>query len=88
MASGGTLSPGNLGVGTLSVGGLTLNNGGIVNFEFSGTNDLISVTNAGGLTLNGGNINLFNAGTTAAFATNGTYTLINYNGAFLGHCQT
>ena len=84
VASGGTLSPGNLGVGTLTVGGLTLNNGGIVNFEFSGTNDLISVTNAGGLTLNGGNINLFNAGTTAAFATNGTYTLINYNGALSG----
>ena len=34
VASGGTLSPGNLGVGTLTVGGLTLNNGGIVNFEF------------------------------------------------------
>ena len=84
VASGGTLSPGNLGVGTLTVGGLTLNNGGIVNFEFSGTNDLISVTNAGGLTLNGGNLNLFNAGTTAAFATNGTYTLINYNGALSG----
>ncbi len=84
LASGGTLSPGNLGVGTFTVGGLTLNNGGIVNFEFAGTNDLIAVTNAGGLTLNGGNLNLFNAGTTAAFATNGTYTLFNYSGALSG----
>ena len=67
LASGGTLSPGNLGVGTFTVGGLTLNNGGIVNFEFGGTNDLIAVTNAGGLTLNGGNLNLFNAGTTGGF---------------------
>ena len=44
---------GQLGIGTLKVGGLTLNNGAIVNFEFGGGNDQITVTNACGLTLNG-----------------------------------
>ena len=83
-ASGGMIAPGQLGIGTLKAGGLTLNNGAIVNFEFGGGNDQITVNNAGGLVLNGGNLNLFNAGGTTSFSTDGTYTLFNFNGAISG----
>ena len=83
-ASGGIIAPGQLGIGTLKVGGLTLNNGAIANFEFGGGNDQITVNNAGGLVLNGGNLNLFSAGGTTSFSTDGTYTLFNISGAISG----
>jgi fibronectin-binding autotransporter adhesin len=84
-ASGGIIAPGGTGtVGILTVGGLTMNTGGQVNFEFGSGNDQMTVSNAGGLTLNSGNIFLYNTGTTTAFAINGTYTLFNINGGLGG----
>jgi autotransporter-associated beta strand protein len=88
LANGSVLAPGNpsvnTGVGTLTTGGLTLNAGSISNIEFGVGNDQITVSNAGGLAVNGGNFNLYNAGATTAFSTNGTYTLLNINGGFSG----
>ena len=48
---------------TLNVGGLTLNNGSLVNMDLttSGTGDLINVTANNGLTINGGSIGLYQA---------------------------
>ena len=70
IASGGILSPGNRGIGTMNVGGLTINSGGIINFEFGSGNDQIALPlPAGQLTINGGgSLNLFNVGTTTAFS--------------------
>ncbi len=82
-AAGGIIAPG-ASVGTLTVGGLTLNSGSFVDFEFGTGNDQISVTNAGGLQLNGGNLHLYNEGGVTDFSTNGTYTLMNINGGFGG----
>jgi fibronectin-binding autotransporter adhesin len=82
-ASGGMISPGNVGVGTLTVGSLVFNTGAQLNVEFSSggaTNDQITVSNANGLALNGGNIFLYNVGAQTAFATDGNYTLFNLNG--------
>ena len=80
IASGGILSPGNRGIGTMNVGGLTINSGGIINFEFGSGNDQITLPNLVPLTINGsGSLNLLNVGTTTAFATNGTYPLFNTN---------
>ena len=78
-ASGGIVSPAGAGaIGTLTTGALTLNTGAQVNLEFGGGNDEVTVANSGGLTANGGNLFLFNTGTTAAFASNGTYTLFQH----------
>jgi hypothetical protein len=83
--SGGQLTPGNGGVGTISTAALTLNSGAILNYEFSNTaNDLTAVTGSGGLTLSGGGINLYQAGTTTAFDTVGTYNILSYTGALGG----
>ena len=80
IASGGILSPGNRGIGTMNVGGLTINSGGIINFEFGSGNDQITLPNLVPLTINGsGSLNLLNVGTATAFATNGTYSLFNTN---------
>jgi autotransporter-associated beta strand protein len=69
--------------GTINVGGLTLNSGALLDFEFGNSSDLINVMNPGSLTLSGGAINLFATGG-AAPLTNGTYTLIDYNTNYLG----
>ncbi len=85
-ASGGIVAPGGS-IGTLTVGGLTLNTGANVDFEFPaspGANDQITVSNAGGLAVNGGGLHLYQDGTTTAYSTNGTYTLFNINGGFSG----
>ena len=77
--AGGRYAPG-MSVGTQSVGSLTLAAGSLLDFEFETTSpythDLAAVT--GTLTLSGGTINLYNAGTTTAFTTNGTYHLFSY----------
>ena len=75
--NGSHVSPG---VGTLTASSLTLNSGSVLDYQFgsSGYNSLINVTNLGGLTINGGGINLYNQGSTSAFAKPGTYTLMNY----------
>ncbi len=71
--------------GTLNVGSLTLGGGSVVNQEFGGLNDLITVTNAGGLTINSGaGYNLYAVGTTTPYTTNGLYNLIGYSGALNG----
>jgi fibronectin-binding autotransporter adhesin len=84
VASGGILAPGNSGIGTLTTAGLTLNAGSISNFEFGGGNDMITVTGAGGLNVIGSNLDLYAAGTTNAFSSDGNYTLMNINGGFSG----
>jgi autotransporter-associated beta strand protein len=85
VQSGGVLAPGTS-VGTLTVGGLTLNAGAVLDFEFNTTpaNDRIMVSGAGGLTLNGGGFNLYHEGGTSAFHTPGTYSLIGYSGSVGG----
>jgi autotransporter-associated beta strand protein len=94
VASGGILSPGDVGVnhgagtgvGTLSEATLTLASGSILSFDMNGSagNDLLNVTGTNGLTVNGGGINLYNAGTTNAFETNGTYNIFQLNAPFSG----
>jgi fibronectin-binding autotransporter adhesin len=71
--------------GTLNVGGLTLNPGALLDYEFGGGgSDLINVNNPAGLTLSGGGINLFGTGGITPLTVNGTYTLIDYNTNYLG----
>jgi fibronectin-binding autotransporter adhesin len=87
-ASGTTINPGSAGVGTLTAGGLTLNTGAVLNFEFGTGNDLINLTTTNGLTLNGSaggiKLNIINTGTTTPFTTAGTYDLFQYLGAIGG----
>ena len=86
--SGSRIVPGGSAIGgTLTVGGLTLVSGAIVEFDLApptAISDFINVTTPGGLALNGGIFNLFNSGTLTPFATNGTYSLIDYAGSFSG----
>ena len=83
--SGGMLSPATATTaGTITVAGLTLDAGSGIAYEFGGTSDLVSVTNANGLTLNGGALSLFAAGGVSALTANGTYTLFNYVTGFVG----
>ncbi len=83
--SGGMLSPATATTaGTITVAGLTLDAGSGIAYEFGGTSDLVSVTNANGLTLNGGALSLFAAGGVSALTANGTYTLFNYVTGFGG----
>lgn len=84
--SGGKIEPGDAGLGTLTVGGLTLNTGSILTYEWDAllTNDRIVVTGNNGLTINGGTLNLYNVGGTTIFSTNGVYNLIGYTGSING----
>ncbi|HSV15266.1 MAG TPA: autotransporter-associated beta strand repeat-containing protein [Tepidisphaeraceae bacterium] len=84
LASGGHLSPGSGGVGTLSVGSLTLNGGSQLDYDITNTStlDKTLVTTNGGLTINGGQLNI--NGGVAAFTTNGVYNLIGFSGAIGG----
>lgn len=86
VASGGKLEPGDGGIGTLTVGGLTLNAGSVLTYEWDNalTNDRIVVTGSNGLTINGGVVSLLNAGGSAVFGSNGVYNLIGYTGAITG----
>jgi autotransporter-associated beta strand protein len=87
--SGGNLTPGYNGIGTLTLlGGLTLNSGARLNFELdtvagNDVSDKIIVSAASGLTIAASTtttLNLANAGAMTA----GTYTLIDYDTAFTG----
>jgi autotransporter-associated beta strand protein len=87
VASGGIITPGLANsIGNLTVGSLTLSAGSIINEEItdSSTRDLITVTTSGGLVINGGGYNLYQAGGTNPFTTNGTYNVIGYTGAIGG----
>ena len=88
ILSGGILSPGNNGPGTLTVGSLVLNSGSVSSFELStagvigsGVNDLVAVT--GNLTL-AGSLNITDLG---GFGT-GVYRLFNYGGVFTDNGMT
>ncbi len=80
IADGGILAAGNS-PGTLTIGGLTLNELSKINFELDtpgvvggGVNDLVAVT--GDLTLDG----IFNL-SSGSLLTSGTYTLLTYGGS-------
>ena len=76
--AGGAIAPGSNGVGTVTfAGGLTLNNGALLNIQIGSTNDKIAVT---GALILGGTINVTNL---AGFSA-GTYPLITYSGALSG----
>jgi fibronectin-binding autotransporter adhesin len=85
IASGGSIDPGNAGVGTVTVGGLTLDSGSVLNVQFdSSSNDKIVVSNSGGLTINGGSVSLLDTTTSGVFSTAGTYTIAQYTGTLNG----
>ena len=71
---------------TLNAGGLTLNNGSLVNMDLttSGSGDLINVTANNGLTINGGSIGLYQVNGIVPIVDQGTYTLMNYQGTLQG----
>ena len=77
IASGGMLSPGTDGTGTLTTGALTLSAGGTARFEVGTASDRVNVT--GALALNG-NLLLVDAGGLRS----GTHTLFTHTGAFSG----
>jgi autotransporter-associated beta strand protein len=88
VASSATMSPGDPGsVGTITVGGLTLNAGSILRYEWdpAQNHDLIVVTANNGLTINGGQVNLLNAGGSTVFSSNGVYNLIGFTGNIAGN---
>lgn len=72
--SGGTVSPGNQGTGTLTTGSLTLDNSSVLDFELGNTKDSLKVN--GNLVLDG-NLKITE---TEGFGA-GTYTLISYTGS-------
>jgi autotransporter-associated beta strand protein len=74
VTTGGKVTPGTS-VGNLTVGDLDLDAGSLLDYEFSGTNDLIT---AGAVNIDGGTIALYQEGGTTAFTTPGTYNLIAY----------
>ena len=83
--SGATVLPGGSGAfGTLTVGGLALNAGSLLKYDFGAGQDLINVTGSNGLTIAGGGINLYQGDGSSQLATTGTYTLMDYSGSFSG----
>ncbi len=84
--NGGILTPGSNGVGTMTMTALTLAPSSITNLNFNGTaNSKLVVTNTNGLNLGSGAVlDIYQAGTTTAFITPGTYQLIGYVGAVTG----
>ncbi len=83
VASGGILSPGDAGVGTITHSSLSLASGGVLDLEFGSGNDQITVATGGTLALSTGvKVNLYDGAVgSPTLATNGTYTLINTTGA-------
>ncbi len=84
-SSGTIINPGDgSSIGTISVGGLTVNTGSVVNFEFGSGNDLINVTGNNGLVLNGAaggiKLNILTSGSSIPFTTVGTYDLFQFVG--------
>ena len=85
VGTGGSLSPGNNGIGTLTMATLTTASGSQFNFDFTtATNDQLYVTANNGLTVTGGVFTLYQAGTTQTFDALGTYNLIDYAGSIGG----
>jgi autotransporter-associated beta strand protein len=80
--AGGILTPGSNGLGNLTMSNLTLATNSVTNLQFNGTaNDQLTVTGTNGLTLGSGAIlDIYQANTTTAFITPGTYQLIGYVG--------
>jgi len=97
VKSGGHIDPGDVGIGTITLSGLTVNTTSNLDFEFGTTpspsNDQINITSANGLSFgtpaNGAaDINLYQVGTTTAFDASGTYNLIQLtNGTSLTQSQ-
>ena len=83
IQTGGNLAPG-ASVGTLTVGGLTLDAGSKLTYEFAGSNDTTIVSATDGLTINGGAFTLLQENSITPFATTGTYNLIQYTGTIGG----
>ena len=84
--SGGRIDPGDLGVGSITLGSLSMVAGSAADIELSNnaSYDQIIATN---LTLSGGGINLYQPGSTVLpFSSNGTHTynLFSYTGAISG----
>lgn len=86
VSGGGTVAPGQAGVGTLTLGGLSLAPASILAMEVSSASsyDKIVTTGSNSLTVNGGGVNLYTAGSTAPASTEGTYQLVQYSGALQG----
>jgi fibronectin-binding autotransporter adhesin len=86
VASGGNLTPGSAGVGTLNSNGVTLNSGSNFNIAISGTSgtdeNVTGAVNLGGATLN---VNVLSAP-----GANSVFTIINNDGtdAVVGNFQT
>ncbi len=76
IQSGGTLAPGDGGVGNITHSSLTLASGSILDIEFGSGNDTATVSSGGTLTLTSGATVDVNG-----FGTDGTYTIINTTGA-------
>ncbi|MCE9616219.1 MAG: autotransporter-associated beta strand repeat-containing protein [Lentisphaerae bacterium] len=83
--AGGSVDPG-MGVGTLTAGGLLLQGGSAVAFEFNVLtgHDQIVVTNLNGFVIQGGAFSLYEDGTTNAWTQDGTYDLIQFTGSLGG----
>jgi autotransporter-associated beta strand protein len=64
-----------------STGGLVLQKLSTADFAFSSSNVPAVVNDTGPLSIFGGSLDFTTAGSASAFSTNGTYTLINYNGS-------
>ena len=80
---GGTIAPGNNGVGTITAAALTLAVNSQLALDFSTgarSYDQIFVTNLNGLAVSGGVLSLYKANTNATFDQLGSYKLIKYNG--------
>ena len=85
ISGGGTIAPGNNGVGTITAAALTLAANSKLAFEFGpGAFDQIIVTNLSGLLINGGVLDLYKANTTTTFDLMGSYPLIEYAGTLDG----
>jgi hypothetical protein len=77
--SGGTIAPGNAGVGTIHLNGSLALNGAKLNIDVGATNaDKIIVSRADGLSLSGNSVVTLNA---TGSINAGTYTIIDYSGA-------
>lgn len=80
----GRLNAGYQLVGALTAPSLLLGAGSGLDFDFGVGNDILSISTIGGLTLGTTTLNLYQAGGVTAFATNGTYTLLDYDTSYTG----
>ncbi len=80
----GQLNAGYQAVGSLTAPSLLLGAGSGLDFDFGVGNDIVTISTIGGLTLGTTTLNLYQAGGVTAFATNGTYTLLDYDTSYVG----